>query len=295
MKVLNEPLNVKAGSLTFLTSILWGGNSISIKYALSGLPPLALAGTRFFLGGLSVLVWVKLIRVPIYLLSHERRGLLQLVFLFISQIYLLNLGTDFTLASRSTIFITTYPFFTALFAHYFIPGDRLSLLKITGMILAFSGVILIFIESFILNDFQFLSGDLMVLTSGCLLGARQVYTKRLTQNIHPGKLLLWQATLSIPVFCLLSILIERNFSYNLSIKIISAILYQGLVVAGLCFILVTFLLHRYRASRISAFGFVTPIFGVLLSYLFLGEPLSAGLLVSMLLVGLGMVIVNFKD
>ncbi len=295
MSVLNERLTFKAGNLTLLTAILWGGNSVSIKYALSGLPPLALAGARFFLGGLAVLIWVSLIRVPLRLEPGERRGLLQLALLFTAQIYLLNLGTDFTLASRSTVFITTYPFFTTLFAHLFLPGDRLSRLKVTGMVLSFAGVILVFAESLVLRELQYLSGDLMVLTSGLLLGARQVYTKRLTQDIHPGKLLLWQAALSIPGFCLLSAFLERDVPYRFSLEIVGAILYQGLVVAGFCFILMAGLLRRYRASRVSVFGFVTPVFGVLLSSLLLGEILSPGLLARMLLVGSGIAIVNYED
>tara|TARA_Y100000031_G_C7870486_1_gene226097 strand:- start:327 stop:491 length:165 start_codon:yes stop_codon:yes gene_type:complete len=54
MNVRNERLTLQAGSLSLLTAILWGGNSVAIKIALSGLPPLALASIRIFLGGLAV-------------------------------------------------------------------------------------------------------------------------------------------------------------------------------------------------------------------------------------------------
>ncbi len=292
MKVLNERLTLKAGSLALLTAVLWGGNSVAIKLALGGMPPLALAGARFFLGGLAVLTWVILIRIPLRLQAGERRGLLQLVLLFIAQIYLLNAGTHFTLAGRSTVFISTYPFFTALFAHLFLPGDRLSRLKILGMALSFAGVVLVFAESLALDELTHLPGDLMVLASGLLLGGRQVYTKRLTQAIPPAKLLLYQAALSLPVFILLSALLEADAAYRFTPGIVGAVLYQGLIIAGFCFLVATTLLRRYRASRLGVFGFVTPIFGVLLSNLLLGETLSPGLLASMLLVGAGIAIVN---
>ena len=177
MTVLNERLTVQAGSLALLTAILWGGNSIAIKIALDGLPPLALAAARFLLGGLAVMLWAIFARVPLVRPgSGERRGLFQLVLLFIAQIYLLNAGTHFTTAGRSTVFISTYPFFTAVFAHLFMSGDRLSRLKIMGMALSFSGVVLVFAESLTKGHLGYLLGDVMVLISGLLLGARQVYT-----------------------------------------------------------------------------------------------------------------------
>ena len=294
MNVLNERLTLKAGSLALLTATLWGGNSVSIKLGLAGIPPVALAGIRFILGGLIVLAWAALTRVPLRLSGNEKQALCKLAFLFIVQIYLLNVGTQFTLGGRSTIFISTYPFFTAIFAHLFIPGDRLTRLKTAGMALSFAGVVLIFAESLALDQLQHIPGDLVVLTSAILLGARQVYTKRLTQGIHPVRLLLWQAALSIPVFFLFSAAFEGDAPYRWSLDIAGAILYQGMVIAGFCFILQVHLLRRYRASRLSVFGFITPIFGVLLSNLLLGEGISIGLVGSMLLVGAGIAVVNYE-
>ena len=287
----NDKLTLNAGLLNLLTAILWGGNSVSIKLALAGIPPLCLAGIRFFLGGLVVFVWAKSLGLSLRLHPHERKGIAGLVFLFLTQIYLLNAGTAHTLASRSTIFISAYPFFTALFAHFFISGDRISSAKVIGMILAFAGVISVFAESIVLSDFQYLLGDVMVLSSAMLLGARQIYLKRLTQNMHPGKVLIWQAAPSLPIFFALSALFETQ-SIHLNLSIISGVLYQGFVVAGFCFILLTSLLQRYSASKLAVFGFITPIIGVIISNQLLGDPISPGILLSLALVGAGITIVN---
>ena len=295
MNVLNERLTLKAGSLALLTAVLWGGNSVAIKVGLSGFPPIALAAARFFFGGLAVLTWAILSKIPIRLQIGERRALLFLVTLFIVQIYTLNAGTHFTLAGRSTVFISIYPFFTAFFAHIFIPGDRLSRLKVIGMILSFVGVATIFAESLAVGRLDHLPGDILVFISGLLLGVRQVYTKRLTQNIDPARILLWQAALSLPIFIVASLLLEDQSSYQFSTAIVGAILYQGLVIAGFCFMVITTLLRRHRASRLGVFGFVTPVIGVVLSNVLLGEGISTGLLVSMFLVGIGIAIVNYES
>lgn len=293
--LLNERLTIQAGSLALMAAILWGGMNVAIKVALIGIPPLALAGIRFVIGVMVVLIWTLMIRVPLKLEPGETRGLFQLALLFVAQIGMLNIGTHFTLASRSTVLISTNPFFTALFAHIFLTGDRLSLLKVVGMTFSFLGVVVIFAESIAIRDFQYLSGDLMVLSAGMLLGLRLVYIKRLTQGMHPGKLLIWQSSLSIPIFLLLSLIFERNFSYAITPAVVLAVLYQGLIVAGFCFILWTMLLRRFMASRLGVFHFVTPVFGVLFSHLFLGETVSYGLVASMLLVGVGIAVVNYES
>ena len=135
----------------------------------------------------------------------------------------------------------------------------------------------------------------MVLTSGLLLGLRIVFMKRLTQGIHPGKLLLWQAALSLPAFFLLSLIFESHYAFRLNTEVVFGILYQGLVIAGFGFMLHTSLLQRYVASRLGVFYFATPIFGVVFSNLLLGEGISIGLIGSMVLVAVGITIVNYES
>ena len=290
--IRNEAIGLKAGALALLAAVLWGGNSVSIKMGLGGIPPVALAGIRFALGALTVLVGALFSAVPIRVPATKWAGLVGLVALFCVQILLLNVGTHFTNASRSTVLMSTYPFFIAFFAHFFIPGDRLSSAKVAGLALSFIGVLLIFTESLGLGEVGYLYGDLMILASAILLGLRHIVLKRLMAGLHPFQVLFWQAFLSLPLFAGLSVWLERDATYDLSPVVIGAVLYQGLVVAGICFILMVSLLQRHSASRLGVFGFVTPIFGVLLSALLLGDELSPLLLASMGLVAAGIAVVN---
>ncbi len=292
LKMLNEKINYRVAGIVTFTAIVWGGNAVAIKIGLGGIPPLALAALRFCLGSAAVLVWTKFLRVPLSLKSGELVPLIVLGALFTLQIYLLNGGTRLTLAGRSAVFISTYPFFTALFAHFFVPGDQISRQKVIGMFLSFSGVVLVFAESFAAGDLRHISGDLMVLASAVLLGARLIYMKSLTQKMHPGKVLLWQAAFGVPAFLLLSLIFEGSWEYGLDGGVITAVLYQGLVVAGLCFIIQTTLLRRYVASRLTVFGFITPVAGVILSNLLLSERISLGLVASLILVAAGIAIFN---
>lgn len=294
MDVLNERLTLPVVCLASLTAVLWGGNNIAIKFALAGIPPFALAGVRFLLGSVIVWGWVYMTGVPLKAESEEKGQLILLALLFTAQIYLLNAGVHHTLAGRSTILICTHPFFIGIFAHLLLSGDRLRPLKIFGMVLSFLGVTFIFAESLLLQDFRYLLGDLMVLISSLLLGLRLVYIKRLTQGIHPGKLLLWQAGLSIPAFVVLSLIFERNIPYHWNTPIALGVFYQGVIIAGVGFIISTKLYQRYVASHVGVFHFATPIIGVIFSNILLGEGISAGLVGSMILVAAGIAVVNYE-
>jgi drug/metabolite transporter (DMT)-like permease len=293
--IRNDQLTGVGTALTLMTAILWGGNSVAIKMALAGVPPIYLAGLRFLLGGLFVIVWALISRTQVRLEAGELRKILRLILLFVTQIYFLNAGTYYTLAGRSTVLISAYPFFTTLFAHIYIKGDRASTSRFLGMALSFSAVIVVFTESFATNQMDYLLGDGLVLASACLLGARQIYTKRLAQDISPSKLLVWQSFLSLPIFFGASLLLEHDQPVNLTTAVTAGIFYQGIVIAGFCFLIMTSLLRKFQASRVGAFGFVTPIFGVILSSVLLDEPISIGLVGSVLLVGVGILIANRSE
>ena len=252
---------------------------------------MALAVLRFLLGLSAITVWARIQRIQIRMNRGELLPLIFLSVIFLAQIITLNVGTEFTSASHSTIFISTYPFFTALFAHFFVPGDRLSILKTIGIVLAFSGVSLTFAGDSRTGVHDLL-GDLIVLASGCLLGLRIVVTKRIVQSIHPYRLLIWLMIISLPCFLGLNLLFERGQSYHISIPGTLAILYQGLIVAGFCFVSWTSILKKYSPSKVVVLFFTTPLFGVLFSHLLLGDPLDIYLLVGAGLVACGIYLVN---
>jgi drug/metabolite transporter (DMT)-like permease len=138
--IRNESLTLPVVCLATLMAVLWGGNNIAIKFSLTGIPPFALAGIRFFVGSLIVLVWVYMDRASLKMESGEKGSLVLLAFLFTAQISLLHVGVHYTLAGRSTILISTHPFFVGIFAHVLLSGDRMKPVKILGMTLSLSAL-----------------------------------------------------------------------------------------------------------------------------------------------------------
>ncbi len=291
-QVANRNPDFSIIALVLLLALLWGGNSVAIKIGLQDIPPLALAGFRFIIGLAAVTGWALFQRVRIKLEPGELVPLIWLSLIFLLQIIALNVGTHYTTSSRSIVLNSTYPLFTTLFAHFMLQGDRLTVPKSLGILLAFGGVTFTFMESMNLASREYLLGDAIVLASGALLGLRVVATKRLVQSIHPYRLLIWSMLFSLPCFFLLSLIFEQGWEYQVSLSSVAAILYQGLVVAGFCFVAWTSVLQFYKASRLVVLFFATPLFGVLLSRLLLDEPLGLELIAGAVLVAAGIYLVN---
>ena len=291
--VMSEEPRGKIVALVLLLAFLWGGNSLAIKIGLQDFPPMALAFFRFVIGLIVIGGWSLYRRIPLRLRRGELPRLLLLTTIFILQIITLNTGTLYTSASRSTIFINVYPFFTALFAHLWIPGERLSVTKTLGIIVAFSGVFVVVAPKLGQGEANVL-GDLIVLVSGCFLGLRVVVTKLLIQSIHPYRLLAWLLTLSLPVYVVISLLLERGEPMQLTLSAAAALLYQGGVIAGFCFLAWTSILERYSASKLVVLFFATPLSGVLFSHLILGDELTLSLLGGAALVAAGIYLVNMR-
>ncbi len=291
-EIPNEQPNAKMIAFSLMFAVLWGGNSVSIKIGLQGVPPLALAGFRFLLALAAVTVWSISQRVSIRPNRGELGPLFLLGIAFVMQIITLNVGTHFTSAARSTIMINFFPFFTALFAHFWVPGDRLSFLKVAGIGLAFCGVFITFVPALQLGSHSYLVGDLFVLISASLLGLRTVVTKRLIQSVHPYRLLIWLMIFSLPCFFGSSLILEDQSSYAFTPVVIAAILYQGLVVGAFCFVGWTSILKRHSPSKLVVFAFATPISGIIFSRLLLGDELGLSLIAGSVLIAFGIYLVN---
>ncbi len=280
-----EPKHVdlKAASLVTLLAFLWAGNPIAIKLALPDAPPIRQAWMRFFVGGFTVLAWALVSRRPLRIHRREIRPLLVLGVIFTVQIGLLNLGVKYTTAAHVAVLLNVYPIYTVVLAHFFVPGDRLTGGRTLGVVMAYAGVVLLFSGEFSLHA-GLLPGDLIISGSACLLGVRTIYLNRAVQRIDPVKLLLAQVVFSVPCYLLWSALFESGEPYRWTGSLLLSIGYQGVIVAGFNFIMNLHLLKRYQPSGLAAFFLTTPLFGVLLSWLIVGEAIALRVLTSAALV-----------
>lgn len=287
----NNDITPKVVLAVLLVACLWGGNAVAMKVALRYMPPLILAGIRFALGAIIIWIWGRFNKIDFRIQKAELSSLILLSLLFSAQICTFNFGTKYTTAGRSSVLINVSPFLITILAHFFIPNDRLTIKKIIGLILAFLGIFIVFRDKIETTE-PHLLGDVIMLTSGFLFSVLTIYTKKLMQNIGVYKILLWEMVFGLVPFFGISLIFERNAHYAFSPVLVIALVYQGALVASVAFIVWTTLLSRHSASRISAFLFATPLFGIGLSAIILHEAITVFLVIGAVLVAIGIYIVN---
>jgi len=291
--LLNIPL--KAVLISLLIHALWGGNPIAGKFGLVVFPPFASAFIRFVIGVIVVGLWAHYTRMRIWPHPQEWRALIIIGLMFTVQIGLMNIGIDNTTGIIAAVLISTNPLFAALFAHYMIEGDRLTLNRIIGLLIAFAGVCLTMI-----NPSDLTATDWFTLgigasgASAVLLGLRLVLSANELKRIEPGRVAIWQMLISLPIFALASWQFETIRWAALNWPAVWGLLYQGMVVAGLGFVVSLWLMQRYQPGIMMSFNFVSPVAGVLLAGWLLGETITANVVHGVGLVAIGLFLIALK-
>ncbi len=283
------PLMAIASALVI--HILWGGNPVAVKLGLVAFPPLWSAFIRFAIGALCIAGWAYINKIRIWPERREWWGLFTVALIFTLQISMMNLGINLTSGASAAVMTATFPLFAGIFAHFMIAGDRLTVGKVAGLLTAFLGVGVVLTGGEIPQEISSADiGDLIILASTVLLGGRMIWTARLVSNVDPTRLVFWMMLLSLGVFAAGAVMWEEIRWQQVGWLPIGALAYQGVVIAGLGFMVNTWLMKRYSPSVIISFGFISPISGVLLSALLLGDVLTWDLAAGTTLVGIGLII-----
>jgi drug/metabolite transporter (DMT)-like permease len=267
-----------------------------VKFGLEVFPPLWSGFLRFALGSACVIAWARIMRVPLMPTRAEWPVHLSLTLIFTTQIALLNFGFGATTAANGAVLIATNPLFGVFFAHWWVPGDRMTPGRLLGVLVAFAGAALVLTRGApgSLNMDATHYGDWLVLASACVLGMRLALCGRLLRTVNEVRLTLWQMLLSLPLFAAGGYAFETVQWGNMGWAPVAGILYQGIVIAGLGFSVQYYLLRRYTPSVMISFNFVAPVAGVLLGVWLLNESLTAALLGGMSLVAVGITLIARK-
>lgn len=278
--------------VALIIHVLWGANPVAVKYSLLVFPPLWTAFFRFVIAIVCVGIWAKSIGVNIWPARHEWRALLPIGVMFTVQIASMNIGFDLTSGSMGAVLIATNPIFAALFAHFMLAGDRLSMAKAFGLLVAFAGTALVLMGgSGPMQSAQGPWGNVILLMSACLLGARLIVSAKVLQRIDGARVVLWQMILSLPLFAIGGLYFESIRWDAMAWEPLAGLAYQGVIVAGLGFSVSFYLMSRYTPSVIVSFNFVSPIAGVLLSAWLLGDIITGHLWAGLLLVAAGLYLI----
>ena len=287
-----RPLSPGAVALMLMLCLSWGFNQIAIKLVLADVPPMLQALSRS-VGALPVLLIIGTFRGVKF---FERDGTLwagvSCGLIFGVEFVLIYQGLRFTPASRAVVFLYTAPFFVALGSHQVL-GERLSGSQWLGLAISFAGVALAIGVPQADVDAKVLLGDLMIVGGAALWAATTLVAKSTRLRFAPPeKALGYQVAMSIPILGVAAYLFGETIAHPPSPLSLTLMVFQAVWVVGTTFTLWFALVKTYSASKLSAFTFITPLFGVVGSYFIMHDTLSLAFGAAAVLVIAGLFLVN---
>lgn len=288
--------------MAVLCTLLWGSAYPAIKtgYEIFGLATndisgkLVFAGVRFLLAGIITLFFlcIQSRKIP-FPTPGQWKGVLSVGLIQTALQYtFFYIGLSYTSGVNGSILNGSTAFFAVLCAHFGFKNDKLTLRKGIGCLIGFLGILLINVSGICgSSPAVHLLGDGMVILAAAAFAAGTMLGKRISSNINPLLLSGYQLGVGGAVLLAAGILSGGTLPV-VTLGGLLLLFYMALLSAA-AFTIWTFLLKYNAMSRITVYNFLTPVFGVLLSGLFLGEAfLSAANLAALLLVCAGIYVVN---
>jgi len=288
-------LDLKAVVILIVVTLFWGFNYPAIKISNQGVSPIFASTLRSVIASICGLIYClrkeeRLFHTDVMLFHGVMVGLL-----FGAEFACIYFGLLYTDAARSVLFVYLSPFVVAIGAHFFLKGDRLTFLKILGLVLAFTGIFVVFGGRPKTAKATMVLGDILQITAAVLWGATTLYIKKFMANrVEPIHTFLYQLVFSIPILLIVSIILEPKWIYKIDPYIVASLFYQSVIIAFITYLVWFKLIHNYSVSRLSAFTFFTPVFGVLFGILFLHEELTVSLMIGLPMVSMGIFLVNWR-
>jgi drug/metabolite transporter (DMT)-like permease len=278
-----------------LCCFLWGLNQVAVKAALPEVPPLAQAGLRSLGAALLVWGWARLRGIALFTHDGTLASGLLAGSLFAGEFACIFIGLQFTTASRMAVFIYLSPFVVALGMPFIARSERLSLLQLVGLSIAFAGVAWAFAEGFTrpaAGDRQWL-GDALGVAAAVLWGATTLTIRSSALAAASAeKTLFYQLAVSGGALCAAALASGAPWAAQLSPLAWVSLTFQMVVVSFASYLLWFWLVRHYPATRLASFTLLTPVFGLLLGALLLGEPITPRLVIALAAVAIGIVMVN---
>lgn len=287
-----DRVDALGASLLVTVSLLLGLNQVLVKIVAVGMHPALQAGLRSAFAVLPVLILALLFKRKLTIRDGSLGWGIFAGVLFAIEFLMLFLAIDYSSVARVSVLFYTMPVWMTLGAHFLIPAERLTRNKIIGLALAVGGVIVAMWgrdggQNELLGDIYCIAGAMLWAAVG--LVARVTPMKRAVPEMQ----LLYQLVVSAIVLVPAAYLIGDQIR-DLQPVHWGILLFQAIVVVGFGFSTWFWVLSKYPASEMASFGFLAPLFGVLLGWLILGEVITIWIIGALVLVSAGIVLINHK-
>lgn len=275
--------------------VTWGLQQIAIKLVVGDIATIVQASLRS--GIAAFLVAIVLVIRGGWQPSWQGTSKAGMVvgLLFASEFLFIALGLQYTSASHMAVFLYTAPIFSALGLNFFVASERLKPLQWLGITVCFIGVLVAFGGSISFSEMNttILLGDLFGLLAGIAWGATTIVVRSTKLSEAPASLtLFYQLFIAFISLLLIAIVTGQFATFNLTPISVSSLLFQGVIVSFVSYLVWFWLLRQYLANNLAVFSFMTPMFGVTFGVLILGEKLTINFIIGAILILLGILLVS---
>ncbi len=276
-------------SLLILLAVIWGSSFFNIKIATYSYEPITLALVRVIFASIPLLILCNLKEIKIEAFSKNWNwyaliGLCNIAIPFV----LIAIGTAKINSYLAAILMSTTPLSGSILAHFFTKDEKLSYMKSLGVLIGFSGIILLFFDRVIINNENYIYALVTILGSTfyCIGGLLTLKLKN-KKNINvTTSTTLWSVIFLLPF----SFIIETPWESSPTIASTISLLYLGVIATGLAWLI------RFRILTVNGLVFQTqvayliPIFGILFGYFLMDEVITWKVIASLVVILIGIYI-----
>ncbi len=277
-----------AAMLSF--AVLFAFNQVVIKVTIEGIQPIFAAGLRSAIGFGALALWMWARGISPRMSRAQLWGGFLVGVLFSLEFLCIFLALDLTTVSRASVIFYTMPIWLGLIAHFVLPGERLSGLRLLGFALAICGVAWAFLDRS--GGEVSLLGDVLALIAAlCWAGIALAVRLTAFSSARAEVQLMCQLAFSAVVFLAIAPLfgpLLRDFAAIHA----AGLMFQSIAVVLFGFLVWFALMKIYPASDIAAFSFLSPVLSVFMGWWLLGEQIGIEIIGALGLVCLGLVLIS---
>ena len=294
MQSHRRPLDLQAVLIVLALCVIWGMQQVAMKAVAAEVAPTMQLAIRFSGAALFFGFWVFIREGRAALADGTLRSGVLLGCMFSLEFIFVGEALAHTTAAHTIVFLYAAPIFTAL-GLQFLPEERLRRLQWAGIVVAFLGVVVAFLGRPGRPGGETLIGDLLALLAGVSWGLSNVVLRRgRVGNATTEKTVFYQVGIA-GVLLLTVAAGTHQTRVVLSVAVILALLFQTLVISIASYLAWFWLLRHYLTSRLMLLSLLTPIVGVALGALLLGDPMDLRFVLGAALVLVGILTVNARQ
>jgi len=277
--------------LLVLLALIWASAFFNIKIATYSFGPVTIAFLRVFFGALPVLLLCYYKNIKIEAFSKDWHWFAMIGFInLVAPFFLIAYGIKSVQSNLAAILMSTTPLSSTVLAHFYTKNEKFNFLKTFGILIGFSGILYLFSDNLLIDENNLSSALLILLGSTCYVvgGVLTLKIKEKKNENVTSSILIWAVIILFP----LVIFIEQPWNLTPRLDSTISVIYLGLVSTGLAWLLRFRILVNNGLIFQSQVSYLIPIFGTILSYIFLKELITTKVLVSLVAVSLGIYFVR---